>query len=526
MTFYSIELSLQRPEITISRENKEPLSFSAKIFRKESFRGAQGYDLFGELNRYVSSWPEYRQDQLYAIYHMAVQTFEEVFEKKALEGLLSNYIQDIIQLIDPVRLTDYIQRDPGIVVPDSVPEEFDGSQDGYSREKTYTRQDYYELVSFCILLRALMPILGEYMDLIKEEMDIGFKEFAAVQLMEPSGILNSPPVEKLGQYISVISASSIKGPGSKPSHDRVMEGFSSEDGSFLDIALVIVNRLCITDLRGGLENRQLIAVLYNYIYSSRATKETFKEKNMGSSQASGAADSRSRYEAFKKRLELTPGEESAIEHTWANYHRPAIYLAPELSFEEIEACVARTSTMEDEEIGQPQLVLMSWLFKTVHDPLTVSYVRPSILKQNLGVAEAVLWNWGFKYLACFISAKQIVSDDAVYVSTVDTKSQIPKDLIQRVEELFPYVWRSVHKSRMMESETHPVISDIDQVIGDFISGAWLMTTTTERIKEVFGDTRRRLSMISSIRADLVRLVIAIEERRKPVNPLLLEIRNV
>lgn len=170
--------------------------------------------------------------------------------------------------------------------------------------------------------------------------------------------------------------------------------------------------------------------------------------------------------------------------------------------------------MSHERIGDPQLVIASWLFKTIHVPGSIYYLEKVDAWRALGAAQAILWDWGFHYLALLVSSHQIVGTEDILVTPLDSKGQIEKELKDEIFALYPYVWSSVRRNGIQTSqEVHNVLHAIDKVVDDLVSGAWRMTAEHSLIEHVLGSARRKLTIPSTIKSELARLVIEIEKRR-------------
>ena len=133
---------------------------------------------------------------------------------------------------------------------------------------------------------------------------------------------------------------------------------------------------------------------------------------------------------------------------------------------------------------------------------------------NLGVLEAVLWHWGFHYLAVLSTSHLVLGQDDMHISPVDNRGQIPNDLQKQIMSHYPYTWSTLRKTTMVSfTEQNPVIHAIDLVVDDLINNAWRSTAHEDKIQQVFGEFRRKMVIFPNIKSELAKLLIHIAEQK-------------
>ena len=506
--FATVDLISTRPSIVLNHGSHEPVSFSANVYQKESFI-KNNYDVFGEINQYWATLPQYKQEEIWSVYKSLYEAFGDIFDADELYQYLTQGLTQFYRLHPLEDLRRFLENNPNIRIPDDVKKTFDPSQDGHTPSKTYTEADYYQLAALSLFLRTVAPILGEFVESTRRQVGVNYKEFAALKLLVPSGLMNEPAIKKLELYISSISNTAEK------NNDRIMAGFSSEDNLFLNLALTIIRRLCVADLRGGDEGRQLVALVYNFIFQrtfnpSKST-EPFKEKTVLNDRREDG--NRSTMEAYHKRTELSYAEKAGLEFGYEDLYGTAMRLAPNISKREIDAAVKTARSLLTEVVSDAQIILMSTVLKTVHAAYTADYISHELLVANLGVTQAVLWNWGHKYLAAFITSAQVLDNDIIHVSTIDSKAQMSKELQAQIHKHFPFVWMNVKKNREMEPDGHPVVHQINMLVDEITSHTWKMTMDPKKIIELFGEEKHKLPLSPNLRSEIAQLIVDIENRR-------------
>ena len=500
----------EKPEISVAhgRENQEEsLDFTAAVFQKQVF---VRFDVFKEINEYWAMMPPSKQAEVWKIYQQANTDFETALTEAELFENLSNAITRLVELHPIEHLQRFLENSPGIRIPEDVKDTFDVNNETFSQSKTYTKPDYLGLLAFSMLLRTSLPIVGEYIEATRRDVGVDYKEFAAMKLFIASGLLNHPVVQKLSTYINVIGKTSAR------NDELVLVGKSSEDMSFISLALVVIRRLCTADLRGLPDERDPVRVIYNFVYQStfNPSKKGLMFKKKPVVPVGGEDNNRTIMEAYRKRTELSYAEIAGMEYGYEDLVGTALRLAPDISEEFVLSCVESARALRNEPLSDVQMILCSWAFKTVHSYQAISYMSKELVIDNLGVLQAVLWQWGHKFLACLATATPILDLNEMNISSVDNKAQLPKELYEELLTHYPYIWKNIKRSREIENEPHPVVLAIDLLVDEIMANAWKMTIDEKLSREVFRDGRRKLTLPSTLRAELARLIIDVENRRK------------
>lgn len=508
MKMYAV-IQNAKPEVVVSHGDRS-ISFSASVFTRRAFD--VDFDVFEHINRYWSRISPVQQQEIFDIYEQVYGAIDQIRRSKDLCAFLNEKIKELVQL-HPLRfLEDVLALEAGIQIPASCKESYqDDVNDNNTRDKTYTALDYRRLLTFSFFLRTLVPIWGEYINSTRRDTGMEYKEYAALQLLTGTGLLESEAARKLMLYIVAIT---------KERHynlERIANGVSSEDMGFMLFSLVCVRRLCVGDLRAKDEKTHLVALIYKFlfqkVFNPSESGGTVMEKRFIESPGS---DSRkySILEGYRKRAEISTGEIQEFELAMSDPYALAIRLAPTISKEEIDLALSTMKEHREERLGKPQLDLLAWTFKSIISPRSIQYVSKAANFRQLAALEAVLRHWGHPYLAIVATSHAIVGRDEIHITSVDSRGQIPLELQTEIFKHYPLVWSNYKRStQTLTQEPHPILQSIDLFVDELMKSSWRSTAHESKILEVFGDTRRRLPILSSIKSDLARLIIDIENRR-------------
>jgi len=496
----------------------ESLSFMASVFTRNALH--TDYDVFDHINRYWEQMPYAQQNEVWTIYKKVYRMFDEAISGDELYDFLNMSICELLRLHPLHALETFLAMDSSVTIPENVKREYiESNEDNNSRDKTYTHKDYMQLIALSLFLRTLVPIWGHYVFSIRKETGMETKEYVAFQLLINTGLLESDAMKKLAHYINQITKER------RNSLDKIMNAVSSEDMGFMLLALVCTRRLSVTDIRGQDPKTQPISRIYKYLFQkvfNSSERDSFlKEKKYGEANAAGGDQSkRSLMESFRKRTELSLGEVAELEFGYENYYGIAERLVPGISRALIDECVKSAQNLYLERVGDAQLVILSWVVKTLISPKSVFYISKSCLCNALGMAEAVLWHMGHRYLATIVTSHLVIGVEEMSVSQIDTRMQLPEDLAKEITKYYPFQWTTRRRKAGINDvipDPHPVLYAIDLLMDELMKNAWRKTASEEKILEAYGKFERKLRLRSETKADLAKLLIDLEARRSVVD---------
>lgn len=501
-----LDINLFKPKIEVDIIHKEEtLSYPANVFTRRPFE--QGYDVFEQINQYWASQPMEFQDRVFEVYKRVDAAFDGAMDSEELYIILNGCICDLVRLHPLDRLELWLKLNPGIIVPSSVKSELpDPTDNTKTLGKTYIVSDYYPLIALAMFLRTMVPIWGEYIASIRKASEINKKEFIAMQLLDGTGLLECPAMIRLRFYIDEVTGSS-----ENIDWDMVMDGFSSEDMGFRMVSLVCILRLCLVDLTGSNSHTHAVAVVFKYlaqkVFNAPESRIVVKKE---SDDESGHPDKHSILESYRRRTEISLGDQAGFTYYFENSFSIAKRLEPSLTDDEIHQSMLTAQTIEAANIGDVQLTIAGWIIKdliTPHAPYYVSDPHPLLL----GALEAVLWKRGYKYLAAVLTSYAIIGNEEITIGNISSREQISPQLAEEIKFYYPFHWGT---SKKTGAPIQPgVLESIDHVVDDLVFNSWRMTMAEEKVTELFGERRRKLAIPSDIKNLLGSLIVDIEKRK-------------
>ena len=165
------KLSIAAPETLVQwvdiSGNTEDISFFTNAFGKDTFSTT---DIYEQLNHYLHTLPVHDQRSIYDTFVAIRYNLDNTINMKDLIANLKSLVVNISVLIDPLKIYHWVKNYSDIKIPVGFEDTYKHDiNNNNSQEKTYLKDDYVHLVSYCIALKAYVPIWGEYINLIRKE---------------------------------------------------------------------------------------------------------------------------------------------------------------------------------------------------------------------------------------------------------------------------------------------------------------------------------------------------------------------
>lgn len=392
----------------------------------------------GALNAYWANMPLEMQNQLFQYYKDAHEIMEFVSDAKIMHEQLRATACAICNMHDFSAVHAFLMRTRPVHIPHDLKQQYDSSSPDNSR--TYLLDDYLKLVTFTVIIKSMIPIWGEYIQIITPNVGSEFKEARAADLIKTAKIMQSDPALRLVVYMEAYADAD------ELSLAAILGNMSSVDFPDYLRTLTIVRRLATCRLPGNIACRDepathLIRDMYGFLKSkvsnsdSLFMKSTVRDKSPESSDKSGSEeDNTSKVELIKLREDIDKGTISryridAMDMEWM-YHR-LDHTAP---LELLEACRINMGNRlefagDKWRMAIAKRVTCGWIImnsrpEIMADLLESKLAQPygdkiksrlfgSIVPDYLElperlnlmiVAQALLFHWGFPDLAAILSS--------------------------------------------------------------------------------------------------------------------------
>lgn len=496
--------------------------------------------IFKEINLFWATLSQERQDQIFAVYtkiHMAFMRFLEYGRKSPdvseVITTLRPMVKELFELHPQEEIDYWVRFKSNLIVPACVPDYFSAEAGmAGTADRTYTKEDYRNLLPLAIAVRIAIPIWGEFASTVGDELPSFLRDFMAFKLLDTSNVVRSKAMHRLRVFIENTL------PDNRNDTAIVIFGISTED--FIDwvLANTVIVRLSKADLSGVAlvvgstsANAALISYLYNYISQIPSQIENSVGRITDKHKDAGSGDSEqnlSRLEGFKIKQEVSIGDVTvtsyylklSVDQVFGLAPMPERSLAHRLSpdpafLDFVRYSIETSRSLIDERLNPSQVNLAGWVLSKHVSVRAIPYLTKEDIVRMIGFAQAWLWYNGHLELAGIVSAiaRPYEGTD---VSVADTKLRFEKAQIDELTARYPYLHRT--RSRAKNAKlTNPAIKTINNMVESLSQVSWYLTVPKEIVQKLTGRSNdRRYFTPENIRIKLADLILMLDDLNNPL----------
>lgn len=444
-------------------EGFEPISWESKELTVNE-------STFRDINGFWAYLPEETQEEIFNLYRLIHETYNNVFELNTTYTMVNQYVVDLYKL-HPFELIEYWMRTrSSIRYPDDLKSEL--SEDDRP-EQTYLEPDYKELTVFSVALKVMVPVWAEYISLDTGMSEMN-REIFAMKLLNKTVIYDSKVINRFKEFVDVVVA------GQQTGMKNIIDGIGSLQMPEFILSQLIVTRLSVHPLSHNDDIDQtktinLIKVMWQRIRNiivdngGRGGYDDIKSKNLPH-KTGDEEDNLSTAESYKAKESISDGER--ITFDFAGRRIKEYFYQRILGTDEYDDLLKRQYRRNlsrkffnptEEQIKLTELVI-SKVFPTRALPHTN---RGSAIT-NLSVAQVALHQRGFSILADLLGANRLGETHSI-VNTVGIK----KEQIDILDEIYSYRRNMpLRGSRNKTTLVNPGIVAVDALYQAFSHYHW------------------------------------------------------
>jgi hypothetical protein len=510
--------------------------------QKEADDGGQGmsidYDPYQVINEYWKFLPKDKQGRIFDVYRRIKEAFNTAETLAHLNLALVHLVAELVSHHDmndvmywvdfksqysktPVRMP---VKDPNLLA------EHDATTSSKKpREGTYTLSDYHALVVMSLAIRSMIPVWGDYIEMVKDPVGTSLKEYEAYHLLRVSNMYHSGPMEKLREYVRFLTRPDI------PKPSATYAGISSEEFPEWMLGLVVVRKLGCLDISGNDTTVSNMKTLFNYIGHKLKNHEnsfrgTISEKIFEGTKVEGE-NNLSTLEGYRNPLDISTGdterypiymkggggetlEDGNVTPLWGQPIEKARRICPDIPESLVDKMieVVYKSHPGVPEKGQIQLIQIVLNVNKTLPAEAVGYLGIEGIKNAIAVASACLWHRGHQDLAALVSAKLEKNMSHPLRGGSEHRTRIPAPINEELNRLYPYARRLTARTKR-EDQENPALRQILSIDTSLKNRNWVLTLPREWVVELNkGEYNRRYYLPADIRIKLANLVIAMANR--------------
>lgn len=497
----------------VTEHRGEKIEWEAGIY-KTQFR--PDFDLFEHLNQFWQHISPAEADHIFNLYRRIHDVMESGYEVQFLIVELIPEITELLNAHNFERVRMWWVYHTNIQIPEAVPAEYIGDlgRPG-SREKTYIKSDYKDLITMTLILRAMVPVWGRFLEDNKTSVGNPFKEQTGLQLIGASDLFTSPAMAKLATYISsnVPNNRDIEARSGNINWQRVVvAGVGREDFDRYLLALTVIRKVIINDIRGHDANTSMVSYIYSFITSKMKNgdptnrEDTIQLKHIDrsgdNSRGSGNADGDGTYlENVQVQSAYTFGDTLAYEHFCATPLPILMRLCPEQGNAGLlNAFRQSLEWLGPQDLLNCQVLLTKYIMHPVVSPRAVNFLTRNAVMNLIAVAQSYAWLKGYPFIAAILSAKMTDVEGGGF-----QRVRLDPELIERLNGFYPY-----QTVKGKDRSVNPATAALDSLEKDFARSSWIFNLPETMLSAVLGSSPNRgVSCPPDFRSQLTKLIIEI-----------------
>lgn len=520
MFFTFANLHLNNAKITVDvSHNDETLSFVVgTVISSRSKDDLRNPNQFLLLNNYLEYKGKEFQDKLWVILKQADEDIIGTIHRKESYPPPLHLIHPILDMFDLGDVLHFIKYIARVQAPSDLHDSFDPQTelDGIgSRVQTYIKDDYLELASVCVILKAAIGPICHYGYIKKETLLANNIEYCLLYFITEHPLFETPPMVKLLGFVDKIINKPIKSGDDGLDNVRVFEkGLPSSELQYYLLGILIFQKLAIATILDDRPGKNVVTTMFNYgnnkIETRADTSKTLRDKKALTDNEAGNGDKESIFESSRILADHSAGTQ--IELNMAVRDVPTIL--QQLSEKQLEAIKAAGKDTIHDAVGfskhfltggidTTQVCFLSILFKNIINPRALEYVNIQGITSLQAVGFTLLWGMGYKSLALYLTSKKAeIDQDTLSINNPVNRSRVPKEIKDELDILFPY-------KRVINNETAVNVADewINSMANNIYNTKWLPMATEPYLSE--GMTEGMI-LTPNIKIEIGRLLIDVE----------------
>lgn len=397
-------------------------------------------ELFMDINNFWSTLPEEQQAKIFRIYSDVQDCFISMFNDLRLHERMVALTTELYSCWNYADLARYVRLQCNVVIPDDIS---DDMGDYSSTDRTYLRDDYMGLLCLVTALRPMIPIWNLYMRETRKTAGTHFKEFAAIGLLNHTGLIDTAEFNKLRTYVSMsVDTSRI-------TMSAIVGGVGSAELEEWVFGVVLTRKVALGIVMHTYNGRLLshydksVNLIKNIFQTIQSTLTTMDRRFDG--QVRKKPDGMDFRDDDKESL----AEKIIVKQKINDYKfllawkyaqsvpNVRVKVDPSLPMELVTACI---ETLRRNNTFQPipgQIALTQWAVNTALAARFIPALEQPERVNMMGLAQALYWHWGFYDLALLLTATPSVMDDGLVFGT-ETRTRPTTEQFRILREQYPY----------------------------------------------------------------------------------------
>jgi hypothetical protein len=496
------------PEYTISCRGYSSAKPGAK-------RDDGELEIFEEINDFIATLSEAKQEKLFNLYgrlESAIASYGDptLKEDTRLTDVLDDIAVKIYEIVKFEDLRAFITTYRKITFPSELTVGYETTDKitHSFKQKTYLKDEYMDLTAVILGLRCMIPIWGSFLPISKVEDGSKWKEYRAYALLDNTSIKATPVFDRLETY--------IKANTKEEDYELavVFNHLSGEEIPAYLMALAVIRKLSVAPLSHVNPSDHLMKVVYNYVCSPKnKTQNIFGDNIKRKTDDEGMANDSngSVWDIFKMKESISTGELVIFEDYVNNFMEAAQAIDGDVDIDRLKECVKYATAISNYDYKDSQITITIWVLSTVIAPCVVEMFDRKTLLTGTGIAQAILWKWGFVQLAALLTAEPIKLEKG-QIHSVPPRVDINDENMRRLDIIYPY---TLPDSGKLGISTNVGVRDIEIVALELLGSSWQPRCSVALASECDrADIHRQIDPTPDLRDELAELLCDLDEFKR------------
>ena len=311
-------------------------------------------------------------------------------------------------------------------------------------DRTYTFAEYKGLVVLAIALKPLVPIWGEFIEMIEKESGNVHKEFFALKLLAKTEILSHEYVARLLRYIESQFTKDVD------CSAAILTTMSSEVIPEWLLSMCLVRRMAIGAINASETKGSIISNLYVFVFNILKDIDKrfggLREKYPEGEDSPDGREEGSLLELYNRQKQtLTIGDEVVYNVCVENIENTVWGVDDSVPAELIHSFIEMKPMYSTSIIiNDSHLTIIQWVLHKAVSPHIIPCLSKPNLIDTLIAAQTLLVHWGFDTIALLLSSSsRPPGDDAFLV----TPGRPTTESVRLLNIYYPYALQAESGSR-------------------------------------------------------------------------------
>jgi len=441
--------------------------------------------MFTLLNGYLDRKGDAFKKSVYEALLNAKNTIFLEASKPTLEPMPVEIVHNVLNLFNFDEVKQHVIQSGLVKPPSMLPDSYDQSlerDEKGSREQTYLKNDYIELITLVTILKATSGIIGEYASVKNSILNKNnYKEYLLFTFYLTHPIINTPPFKKI--YDSIQKLIERLYSDRENTAIRIIEKQIDKDSFALFItAAVVIQKLLVNSEIIDTDAKNTITKIYHFAISRIKLKDTsssirIKYFNNGEDDS---GESESVLESYRTTTAISQGSILEFRSVFQDPYRLANEIGLVSTKEELNEVLASLDQLREHLPIKDSIYIVSWLYKNITDIRSFEYLELDEILNAIGVGFLYLWKNGYSDIGLIITSFSVSIDE--FKLNFSLRNKLNPELRDKLQEVFPNNKAVLGVDGVTESS---FIEETIGLISKSIMGYNLYTVVPDRyIKEV------------------------------------------